>query len=325
MVASVEIAGIAYKVPEKVVTNSDLEKLVDTSDEWITKRTGISTRYIATKERSVDMAADVAVRALENSKVDKKDIGLIVSSTITSEYVTPSMSSYVEKMLDIECATMDISAGCSGFVYALSTAVSLMDSLNLDAALVISSETLSTYTDWSDRTTCVLFGDGAGAVVIKRSEKACIHFPILGGAPDKEDVIVCKRELRKTPFNGVDSKDIKPEYIHMNGREVFTYAVSAAANILERLLVMCKDKPFTKIIPHQANAKIIDYVKRKLHFSSEQFFLNIEQFANTSSATIPIAICDAYSKGWLKKGDRLALVAFGSGLTCAGIVVDWTI
>lgn len=325
MAASIEIAGIACKTPEKIVTNVDLEKLVDTTNEWITKRTGISTRYISTGERSIDMAVDVAVMAIEHANIDKKDIGLIISSTITSEYITPSMSSYVQKQLDIDCATMDIAAGCSGFIYAMSTAYSLMDSLDLDAALVISSESLSNYTDWTDRTTCVLFGDGAGAVVLKRSEKPCVHYPILWGSPDREDVIICRRELRKTPFNNIENKDIKPEYIHMNGREVFTYAVSAAADILHKLLAKCGNKPFTKIIPHQANGKIIDYVKRKLHFKAEQFFLDIDKYANTSSATIPIAMYDAYKKGWLKKGDRLALVAFGAGLTCGGIVVDWTI
>lgn len=326
MVASVELAGIACKTPEKILTNFDLEKLVDTSDEWIIKRTGIKTRHIATGENAMDMALDVAARALNNSGVSKKDIGLIISCTITSEYVTPSMSSYVQKALDIDnCANMDISAGCSGFVYALSTAASLMETLGLKAAIVISSETLSKYTDWTDRTTCVLFGDGAGAVVLKKSKKACLHFPVLSGSPDKDDVIICRREARKTPFNDVDPEKAKPQYIHMDGREVFTYAVSAAEEVLHKLLQKCGDKPFTKIIPHQANQKIIDYVKRKLRFKAEQFFLNIAEYANTSSATIPIAMCDAYTKGWLKKGDRVALIAFGSGLTCGGIVVDWTI
>jgi 3-oxoacyl-[acyl-carrier-protein] synthase III len=323
--ASVEIAGLACMTPKKIITNFDLEKLVDTNDEWISKRTGIKTRHIATDERALDMAAEVAEKAIKHSRIDKKDIGLIVSSTITSEYITPAMSSYVQKALDIECAAMDIAAGCTGFVYALSTAASLMDSLGVDAALVIASDVLSNYTDWSDRATCVLFGDGAGAVVLKRSEKPCIHFPMLWGSPDAEDVLICKRELRKTPFNGVDSADIKPEYIHMKGREVFTYATSAAGDILRKLLEKCGSKPFTKVIPHQANSKIIDYIKRKLHFKSEQFYINIDKYANTTSATIPIAMCDAYSEGWLKKGDRLALVAFGAGLTCGGIVVDWTL
>lgn len=321
-----EIAGIGCKVPERIVTNDDLAKLVDTSDEWITKRTGISTRHIATTENAMDMAVEAAAKAIEHSGIDKNDIGLIISSTITSEYVTPAMSSYVQKALDIDnCANMDVAAGCSGFVYALSTAVSLMDSLSLKAAVVISSETLSQYTDWTDRSTCVLFGDGAGAIVLKRSDKPRIHFPVLSGSPDREEVIICKRGRRKTPFNNIDTAGFDTGYINMNGREVFTYAVSAAEEVLDKLLVKCGDKPFTKIIPHQANEKIIDYVKRKLRFKAEQFYLNIKEYANTSSATIPIAMYDAYKKGWIKKDDRIALVAFGSGLTCGGIVVDWTL
>lgn len=323
MIANVEIVGISNSVPERVVTNFELEKLVDTSDEWITKRTGISKRHIATKEQAIDMAADVAFSALQGSGVDKNDVGLIVSSTITSDYMTPTMSSYVQKKLDIDCASMDIAAGCTGFVYAIITAASLMDSLNVDVAIVIASETLSNYVDWTDRSTCVLFGDGAGAVVLKRSETACIHYPILGGSPDPEDVIICKREKRKTPFN--DVTHVEEEYIHMKGREVFTYAVGAFEDILNQLLKMCGDKPFTKIIPHQANEKIIDYVIRKMDFEKEQFFLNIGEYANTSSATIAIALYDAYAKGWLQKGDRIALVGFGAGLTCGGVVIDWTL
>lgn len=324
MIASAEIAGIASSLPEKVLTNFDLEKLVDTSDAWITKRTGISTRRIITSESAVDMAADAAAKALAQSGVDKKDIGLIVGSTFTSEYLTPAMASYVAKKLDIECGTMDLSAGCTGFVASLITAASLMDSLNLNAAIVVASEALSSFTDWTDRTTCVLFGDGAGAVVLRRSEKPCLHYPIFNGTPDVDDVLFAKREARKTPFNNVTDESQK-EYIKMNGREVFTYAVGAVENALNTMMEQCGDKPYTKVIPHQANEKILDYVVKVTDLSKDQFFININEYANTSSATIPIAICDAYSKGWIEKGDRIALVGFGSGLACGGIVIDWTL
>jgi 3-oxoacyl-[acyl-carrier-protein] synthase-3 len=326
LLASVEIVGIASKVPERIVTNSEIEKLVDTSDEWIKKRSGINTRHIAVKERALDMAVEAAQKAVERSGIDKDEIGLIVSSTITSEYITPSMSSYVQKMLDIDnCACMDISAGCTGFLYALATAASLMDSLGLNAAVVVACEVLSKIVDWTDRSTCVLFGDGAGAIVLKRSSKACVQYPFLSGSPDKDNVLICRREPRKTPFNDVDESCIKPGFLEMNGREVFTYAVNSAEEVLNNLLFMCGDKPFTKIIPHQANEKIVDYIIRKMDLKDEQVYLNIAEYANTSSATIPIAMCDAYKKGWLKKGDRVALIAFGSGLTCGGAVIDWTL
>ncbi len=323
MIASVEIAGVSKVVPEKIVTNLDLKKLVDTSDEWIVKRTGIHTRHIAVEETAVDMAFEAAQKALDHAGMDKKDIGLIVVSTVTSEYVTPSMADYIKKRLDIDTVGMDVGAGCSGFVYALITAASLMDTLHIDNALVVAGETLSKYADWTDRSTCVLFGDGAGAVVLKKSDKPCIHHAIMEGTADRDDVIVGLREKRSTPFCEVS--DIKTQHLHMKGADVFTYAVSVIEGVLRKLLQKCGDKPYNKIIPHQANEKIIDYVIRKMDMANEQYFINIGEYANTSSATIPIAIFDAYEKGWLKKGDRVALVGFGAGLSCGGVVIDWTL
>ncbi len=323
MIAPVEIAGIANCMPEKKVTNFDLEKLVDTSDEWIKKRTGISNRRIVVNETAVSMGIHAAKESLDHSGINKEDVDLIITSTFTGETLVPSMSSEIQKAIGIDCACMDISAGCSGFVYAVTTAASLMDTLNLNTAIVIASEALSTYVDWEDRSTCVLFGDGAGAVVLKRSEKAYLSHPIIDGISDIEDVITLKREKRKTPFNKLGR--IEPEYLKMKGAEVFTFAVGAVEDVLRKLLAKCGDKPFTKIIPHQANGKIIDYIVRKTKLKKDQFFMNIDEYANTSSATIPIAMCDAYKKGWLKKGDRLAIVGFGSGLSFGGLIIDWTI
>lgn len=321
--AYVEIAGIASSLPEKVVTNTDLEKLVDTSDEWIQKRTGIRERHIATQETTTGMAAAAARQAMENAGIEPSQIGLIVACTITGDYITPSMASHVQRELGLECAAMDLSAGCTGFVYSLVTASSLMETLGAEAAIVVASERLSKVTDWSDRTTCVLFGDGAGAVVLKRSEAEHLGCAVLSGTPDNDDVLSCIWEARETPF--CESKPPKKEYLKMKGKEVFTYAVGAIEDVLKKLLAKCGDKPFTKVIPHQANVKIIDYIIRNMHFDPNQFFLNIDRYANTSSATIPIAMCDAAQQGWLQKGDRVALVGFGSGLTCGGVVIDWTI
>lgn len=323
MLAPVEIAGIASCLPDRIVTNADLEKLVDTSDEWITKRTGISTRHIVQDETVVSMGAKAAVDALAQAGVDKKDVGIIVGSTITAEYLTPSLASMVQKELGIDCPCMDVSAGCTGFVYSLVTAASLMETLGRDVALVIASEALSNYADWTDRATCVLFGDGAGAVVLKRSDTAHMLHPLLCGTPDNEEVITVKKEQRRTPFNA--DRDTATQYLRMKGSEVFTFAVGVVEDTLRKLLDMCGDKPFNKVIPHQANEKIIDYVIRTMKMKRKQFFLNIGEYANTSSATIPIAMRDAYEKGWLKKGDRVALVGFGSGLTYGGVIIDWTI
>lgn len=323
MLAPVEIAGVASCVPEKVVTNHELEKLVETSDEWISKRTGIKKRHIAVGETAVSMAVRASADALASSGIGKDDIGLIVACTVSGDNLTPAMASSVQRALEIpHCAALDISAGCTGFVYALVTAASLMDTLGADNVLVVSSETLSKYTDWTDRATCVLFGDGAGAVVLKRSDKPRMHYPILNAVPDTDDAIVIKKEARTTPFG--PPADDKKEYIRMKGSEVFTYASGVMEDTLRRLLELCGDKPYTKIIPHQANEKIIDYVMRTMRLDREQFFVNISEYANTSSATIPIAMADAYRAGWLRQGDRVALVGFGSGLTSGGVVIDWT-
>ena len=322
--AHVKIAGIASSLPEKIVTNFDLEKLVDTSDEWIRKRTGIHERRVTTQETTTGMATAAAQQALEMAGVDKDQIGLIVACTITGDYITPSMASHVQRELGINnCAAMDISAGCTGFVYALVTASTLMETIGAETALVIASENLSKITDWTDRTTCVLFGDGAGAVVLKKSEAEHMGCAVLSGSPDTDDVLSCMWEPRETPFTG--EKPPKKEYLKMKGKEVFTYAVGAIEDVLKKLMIKCGDKPFTKVIPHQANVKIIDYIIRNMHFKPDQFFINIDKYANTSSATIPIAMCDAAQSGWLRKGDRVALVGFGSGLTCGGVVIDWTI
>ncbi len=323
MTASVEIAGIGSYVPELVVTNDDIAKLVDTSDEWIKKRTGIHKRHIAGQDTTILMGVDAAKTALDMAGLSASDIGLIVVSTFTGEYMTPSMACLIQRELDIKsCASMDLSAGCTGFIYALVSAQSLMDTLGIDAALVIASEVLSNYIDWTDRSTCVLFGDGAGAVVLRRSETNAVHHPILSAVPDTELSLTLKRDSRHTPFL---DEEAKTEYLHMKGREVFAFATDAMERTLLLMQERCGDRPFTKIIPHQANVKIIDCVIRNTDFTKEQFFLNIAEYANTSSATIPIALVDAYNQGFLQSGDRVALVGFGAGLTYGGVVIDWTL
>lgn len=324
MLAPVTIAGIGKCVPEKVVTNTELESLVDTSDEWISKRTGIRSRHVVVEETATGMATAAARDALNMSGLKPEEIGVIVACTITGDDLTPSLAGSVQKALGIPlCAAMDVSAGCTGFVYALVSAASLMDTLGKDAAIVVASEVMSKYADWTDRSTCVLFGDGAGALVLKRSEIAHLLHPILEAVPDKDDVIVVKKEARSTPFTG--EYDVQRESIRMKGADVFTYAVGVMESTLCRLAEQCGEQPFTKVVPHQANEKIIDFVVRSMHMPREQFFVNIATYANTSSASIPIALCDAWESGWLNAGDRVAIVGFGSGLTSGGAVIDWTI
>ena len=324
MLAPVSITGIGKCVPQKVVTNDELTQLVETSDEWISKRTGIRSRHIAVEETAISLAVSAAKDALTMSGEAPEDVGVIVACTITGEELTPSLAGRVQKALNIPvCAAMDVSAGCTGFVYALVTAASLMDALNQDVAIVVASELMSKYCDWTDRATCVLFGDGAGALVLKRSEVARLLHPILSATPDLDDVILVKKENRGTPFTG--EVESPRESIRMKGADVFTYAVAVLENTLNELSARCGDHPIDKIVPHQANEKIIDFVIRTMEFGREQFFVNIANYANTSSASIPIALCDAWESGWLHAGDRIAIVGFGSGLTSGGAVIDWTL
>jgi len=324
MLAPVSITGIGKCVPEKVVTNDELTKFVETSDEWISKRTGIRARHVAVEETAIGLAISAAKDALAMSCESPERVGVIVACTITAEELTPSLAGRVQHALNIpSCAAMDVSAGCTGFVYALVTAASLMDTLQKDVAIVVASEVMTKYCDWTDRSTCVLFGDGAGAVVLKRSEVARLLCPILSATPDVDDVIVVKKEARSTPFTG--AVESKHESIRMKGADVFTYAVGVLENTLSELSAYCGDRPIDKIVPHQANEKIIDFVIRTMKFRREQFFVNIANYANTSSASIPIALCEAMESGWLSAGDRVAIVGFGSGLTSGGAVIDWTI
>lgn len=324
MLAPVSITGIGKCVPEKTVTNDDLARLVETSDEWISKRTGIRSRHVAVEETATGLAISAARDALAMSGEAPESVGVIVACTITGDDLTPSLAGRLQKALGIPaCAAMDVSAGCTGFVYALVTAASLMDTLQKDVAIVVASEIMSKYCDWSDRATCVLFGDGAGAVVLRRGETPCLHAPVLNAEPDTEGVITLKKEARSTPFSPND--DETKQFIRMKGSDVFTYAVRVLEDTLKELRASCEARPYTKVIPHQANEKIIDYVVRSMGLNKEQFFMNISDYANTSSATIPIALCDAWESGWLAAGDRVALVGFGSGLTSGGAVIDWTI
>lgn len=324
MLAPVSITGIGKCVPEKVVTNDDLSHLVETSDEWISKRTGIRSRHVAVEESATELAISAVKDALEMSGEKPEDVGVIVACTITGDELTPSLAGRIQKAFGIPaCAAMDVSAGCTGFVYALVTAASLMDTLGKDVAIVVASEIMTKYCDWTDRATCVLFGDGAGAVVLKRSEIPHLLHPILDATPDTDDVIVVKKEARSTPFSG--EVESPRESIQMKGADVFTYAVAVMENSLNQLMERCADKPVNKIVPHQANEKIIDFVVRSMKLPRENFFVNIANYANTSSASIPIALCDAMESGWLNAGDRVAIVGFGSGLTSGGAVIDWTI
>lgn len=324
MSIAAKIVGVGRYLPEKVVSNHMLEEMVETTDKWIKKRTGIQERRVATVDNTTSMAIKAVKAALKSANTDPNDVGIILGTTVTADRATPSMASMVQKGIGCEkTIAMDLSAGCTGFVYALTTIISLMETCDVDTGIVVSSEYLTSRVDWTDRGTCILFGDGAGACVVKRCKKAHITQPILTAIPDKNDVLYINNKVMKNPWSEMEPVD--DIYLKSDGREVFAFAVDAIEKVLAELIERCGKENIHKIIPHQANSRIISYAARVSGFDKEQFYVNIDRFANTSSATIPIALSEANENGWLKKGDKVALIGFGAGLTYGGIMVEWAI
>ena len=308
--------SIGAYVPEKILSNTDLEKIVDTSDEWIMKRTGIKTRHIATEnELTSDLALKASISAIERAKIDKNDIDLIVFATITPDFFCmPSTACILAEKLGIkDVAAFDISAACSGFIYALSVAKAYIESGMKKTVLVIGAETLSKIVDYTDRATCVLFGDGAGAAIVTASDSRenailDIHTSADGGYWD----------FLITPNTAINNKNgVCTSFIQMKGNETFKLAVktlsSDCVNILKNNNLDSSKIDF--FIPHQANYRIIKAVGESVGLPDEKVVLTVEKYGNTSAASIPMAINELYENGQLKKGALMLLDAFGGGLT----------
>lgn len=318
------IRAVDYYAPSKVVTNDDMSLVVDTSDEWIYSRTGIKHRHLSTGEDTSDLCVKVARGLVEKSGIDPIDIDLIIVGTITPDYATPSTACIVQGAIGaVNAFAFDISAACSGFVYALSIADKFIKSGKCKNAMVIGAETLSKIVDWSDRSTCVLFGDGAGGVIAEaRQEGGIIAEDIHSKG---QDALKMTGNERK-PSNMV----YKPEgennpYLVMDGRAIFNFATRAVPHSVNELLAKSglSADDIKYIIPHQANSRIIDIVARKLNIPIEKFYLNIDEYANTSAASIPLALGEMESKGLIKKGDKIILTGFGAGLTWGSMLIEW--
>ncbi|RKY65389.1 MAG: 3-oxoacyl-ACP synthase [Candidatus Latescibacterota bacterium] len=316
------IAGTGSAVPEKVLTNEDLEKMVDTSDEWIRTRSGIERRHIAEEdETTATLGAEAAQKALEDAGVSPEEVDFIIVATVTPEMLFPSTACVIQDMIGAKNAgAMDLSAGCSGFIYALSVADSFVRIGQSETVLVVASETLSKITDWTDRSTCVLFGDGAGAAVIMPSpdgERGIIN-TILGSDGSKGELLYMPAGGSRYPASH-ETVDKRMHYIKMNGREVFKIAVEAmgeaAASVVEGAGYRPEDVDL--LIPHQANIRIIKATAKRLGISMDRVYVNIQEYGNTSAASIPIAVDEAKRKGFLRPGDLVVAVAFGAGLTWA--------
>ena len=329
-IMGIRIIGTGRCIPEKILNNADLERMVDTSDEWIVTRTGIKERHIAESDQtSSDLAAVAAQNALENAGITADMIDLIIVSTVTPDHPFPSTSALVQRKIGApKCPCFDIEAACSGFLYALNTAYGMMASpLGYKRVLVIGAEKMTSLVDWSDRSTCVLFGDGSAAVVLEND-----------GDPDTPDFYVAGEvaadgsvsDILIVPGGGsacpptVDSVNEKKHFIKMGGPKTFQLAVtsmvSACRNVLEKSGVDPQDVVWA--IPHQANRRIIDAVANKLGIP-EKVYLNVDRFGNTSSASIGICLDELNREGKIKKGDLILTASFGAGLTWAALLIRW--
>ncbi|MPQ43897.1 beta-ketoacyl-ACP synthase III [Clostridium tarantellae] len=317
-----KIIGIGAYAPENIVTNKMLQSLVDTSDEWIKTRTGIEKRSITIDEETSDLAVKASKIAIKNAKISAKDIDMIIVATITPDTFTPSTACVVQKKLEaINACAFDINAACTGFIYGLKVADSFIRSGEFKNILIIGAETLSKVLNWNDRGTCVLFGDGAGAVVVTATNNEGIKAIEIKSDGNKGDVLTIGGAPLNNPFN--KNEKILEQYIKMNGREVFKFATKAMEesilNVLERSNSSL-DK-IKHIIPHQANLRIIDYVSKKLNIASDKFIINLDKYGNTSSASIPIALYEAYKQKKITFGDEVILVGFGGGLTWGSALI----
>ena len=323
-----QITGWGMYVPERVLTNQDLARLIDTSDEWIFSRTGIRERHIVVDERetTASMALRAARAALRVADINPHEIALVIVATATPEYSFPSTASLVQDALGaVNAGAFDLSAGCSGFIYALSLATDVIRAGSAEHVLVIGSETLSRITDWTDRNTCVLFGDGAGAVVLSAHNERCgVLASSLGSDGSGAELLMVPAGGSHMPASH-ESISSGSHYIKMSGREVFRFATTVIPKATEAVVRKAgwQLADLAQVIPHQANMRIIDSAVKRLGLPPERFFVNLDRYGNTSAASIPIALCEAIAGGRIKAGDKLVLVAFGAGLTWAAAAVEW--
>ncbi len=298
----ITIRGMGYYVPDKVITNFDLEKMVDTSDDWITTRTGIKERRIAGSESLTDMAYRASLEALESAQIDPQEIDTIIFATLTPDLGFPASACLLQARLGANRAyAFDISAACSGFLYGLEIASSMLSSGRAKRVLLVGAEKLSQIVDWTDRSTCVLFGDGAGAVVLSSEGEGELLASVMRSDGNYWEILYAER----------------CGYIKMKGKELFKLAVRSMADVCEEVLQRAgvSTQDIDLIVPHQANIRIMQALAEKLNVPMEKVYSNIHKYGNTSAASIPIALCEAYKEGKLKRGDLVLLTAMGGGLT----------
>ncbi|GIP52166.1 beta-ketoacyl-ACP synthase III [Paenibacillus vini] len=324
---SIGIVGFGKYVPEKVLTNADLEKMVETNDEWIVSRTGIRERHIAAPEQATsDLAYEAAVRALESAGMAAEDLELIIVATVTPDMTFPSTACILQDKLGAKkAAAFDLSAACSGFVYSMATANGFLQTGMYNNALIIGADTLSRITDYTDRNTCVLFGDGAGAVVLGEvpQGRGFLSFD-LGAEGAGGPLLKLEGGGSRLPASQETVQGGK-HFIYMNGREVFKFAVRVMGTATEEVLRKAgkTKEDIDLFVPHQANIRIIQSAMQRLDLPEEKCVINVDKYANTSAASIPLALVEAAEEGRIKEGDTVLLVGFGGGLTWGASVLVW--
>jgi len=321
------ITGYGSFVPQKTLTNDDLAKMVDTSDEWITTRTGIKVRHITTDdETTAFLATEAAKRALAKANLDASELEIIIVATITPEMVFPSTASFVQRALRAKKAwVFDLGAACSGFIYALGIVQQFLESGRYKNALVIGAETLTKITNWSDRTSCILFGDGAGAVVLERhNDGQGILYSTMSSDGDRWEALNCQAYGSRHPA-AKELDDPKKIYMEIKGREVYQQAVRRIVEAVTECMEYCNlsSDDIAMFISHQMNARIIESAAKRLHLPDEKVFLNIAEYGNTSAASVPIAFDECIRQGKIKRGDIVIFVAFGAGLTWGATVIQF--
>lgn len=319
----VRVIGTGKYIPERVVKNAEIEQLVDTDDSWIVTRTGIRERRVSTGENTSQLACKAGEEALKNAGIKPEELDLIIVATTSPEYYTPSTACIVQGLLGAKNAVaFDVGAACSGFVYSMITATNFLKAGSHNTALIIGAEVLSKILNWEDRNTCILFGDGAGAAVLRVGEEAGVISYHMGSDGSKGiEMLSCYTGPVKNAFTEENQEKHYP-YLTMNGKEVFKFAVRVMAECIEKVLEksgLTLDD-VDHIVPHGANERIIESVVKRLHIEKSKVFYNLEKYGNTSGASIPIALSDLYETGSVKKGDKIILVGFGSGLTFGAVL-----
>lgn len=316
---AIKILSTGFYVPEKIITNDDLSKMVETSDEWIVQRVGIRERRVSVNETAADFAIKAAESALKKADVKPEEIDLIIAASISSDTICPTVAGLVEQAIGASCPCFDINSACSGFIFALDTAAAFLQRGGIRNALVIGAERLSKLMDWTDRSTCVIFGDGAGAALIAPGENYLSSYLSTQGG---SDVIKIPSHVGVSPFY---KGEAEAPTIFMDGQETFKFAVNKIVNDIKYVVEkagLTLDQ-IDHVVTHQANIRIIEFASKRLKIDIDKFYINIDKYGNTSAASVPIALSELEASGKLKRGDTIVLSAFGGGLSSAACVVRY--